>query len=306
MNKLLLFLLLLSAGCFRVQTELEPQLSYTVQDRYLKQLPSAFPPLTLAEKTQAWSQEFQIGQGFAHDLDLYSAVTSFKRANYLNPPLERKEELYYDILFSYYLGKKYPEVLDTFEHGALRHVAPSFPTYHDLLVILYDTDLQLNQMEKGERILNHMQERYPETAEKLKLSGDLIKGNLEALEKNSNPDIQTLLTQYKASMKSVGTARALNALLPGAGYYYIGQKQSALTAFLLNGLFIWASVHFFQKGDLAAGIITTSFETGWYFGGIYGVGLEAKLYNERLYEQLATPLMNEKRLFPILMLNYAF
>ena len=95
-------------------------------------------------------------------------------------------------------------------------------------------------------------------------------------------------------------------ILPGAGYLYVGQKQSAVTAFLLNGLFIAAAVHFFCKWEIAAGVITTSFEAGWYFGGIYGAGESAKLYNERVYEDLAYPALNRNGLFPVLMLQYGF
>ena len=73
-----------------------------------------------------------------------------------------------------------------------------------------------------------------------------------------------------------------------------------------NGLFIAAAVHCFQHNHLAAGIIFTSFEAGWYFGGIYGAGEEAKTYNERLYEKKITPLMNQKGLFPVFMLQYGF
>ena len=87
---------------------------------------------------------------------------------------------------------------------------------------------------------------------------------------------------------------------------YIGQKKSALTAFLLNSLFIAAAYEFFHHGHVAAGIITTSFEAGWYFGGIYGAGEEAKYYNERVYEQDATAILNDTKLFPVLMIQYGF
>ncbi len=98
----------------------------------------------------------------------------------------------------------------------------------------------------------------------------------------------------------------LNALIPGAGYLYIGQKKSALTAFLLNGLFIAAAYQFFHHRHVAAGIITTGFEAGWYFGGIYGAGEEAKYYNERLFEKNAATVLNDYKLFPALMMQYAF
>ena len=45
---------------------------------------------------------------------------------------------------------------------------------------------------------------------------------------------------------------------------------------------------------------------GWYFGGIYGAGEEAKFYNEKIYEKAASPYMTEEKIFPILMVKHAF
>ena len=115
-----------------------------------------------------------------------------------------------------------------------------------------------------------------------------------------------MMSYYEIKKKSVGGAQILNTFIPGAGYFYVGQKKTALTALLLNTLFIVASYEFFHHGYIAAGIITTSFEMGWYFGGIYGAGEAAKFYNERLFENVATPMMNQEKVFPALMLKYAF
>ena len=79
-----------------------------------------------------------------------------------------------------------------------------------------------------------------------------------------------------------------------------------MTAFFLNGLFLAAAYQFFHRGNVAAGIITLSFEAGWYFGGIYGAGQEAKYYNERIYERNASAVLNDSKLFPVLMLDHAF
>ena len=115
-----------------------------------------------------------------------------------------------------------------------------------------------------------------------------------------------MLDRYYLEKKSVAKAQTFNALLPGAGYLYLGQKKSALTAFLLNGLFIAAAYEFFHHRHVAAGIITTSFEAGWYFGGIYGAGEEAKYFNEKAYERNASRTLHEYNLFPVLMMLYAF
>jgi tetratricopeptide (TPR) repeat protein len=300
-------------GCQRVSDKIEPTLSYAVQDKYLLSLPSPFPPLTEGEKAQDWGKEMQIGFGFAHELDLYQAITAFKRAEFLVPQTEtlRASEIEYEILLCYYMGKKYRDVIYTFEHSHLRHVNQTFPAFHDLLLILYEAYQHEGMENQAERMLQAIQYHYPEEGEKLILSTALIQADFPKIESIAatppdKPYLDHLLEDYSARKKSVGTAQGLNALLPGAGYFYLGQNQSATTAFFLNGLFIAASAYFFCDGNIPAGVIFTSFEAGWYFGGIYGAGLEAKSYNERLYESMASPMMNRERLFPALMLNYAF
>jgi len=308
MNKRLILSLLILSGCYRVGNELEPQLNYAVQDRYLKSLPSPFAPLSSEEVAQDWGREDKIALGFARELDLYQAMNSFKRAEFLLPSslTERKLQIDYDILLCYYFGQKFPETIHTFENTSLKFTQPTFTAYPDLLVILYDAYRHTFQDDQAERALRYMETAYPETAHKLAVSKLLIKGDIPALSELPNPEIKTLLTHYEIEKKSTATAQTLNAFIPGAGYLYVGQTQSAITAFLLNGLFIWASVYAFQHGNTAAGIILTSVEAGWYFGGIYGAGQETKYYNERVYERLATPMMNENRYFPILMLKYGF
>jgi hypothetical protein len=202
-------------------------------------------------------------------------------------------------------------VIHTFETTPLCHVNESFPALHDMLLILYDVYLEEEMDSSAERIFWLIQNYFPDEAEQLRLSGALIQGDLPTVEAIAEtppprPYLNDFLDTYALHKKSVGKAQLYNALLPGAGYLYLGQGQTATTAFFLNGLFIAASTYFFIDGNIPAGIIFSSFEAGWYFGGIYGAGLEAKAYNERLYEQLATPMMSRERLFPVLMLNYAF
>jgi TM2 domain-containing membrane protein YozV len=299
--------LLLLTGCFRVGSELEPQINATVQDRYLQSLPA---PFRRAAGSEEWAKEERIGLCFAKELDLYQAMTSFKRASFLLPPSDtaRRTQLDYDTLLAYYLGGKYQETIYTFDMTSLRQTTPEFTPYHDLMVMLYDSHAHLRQEEQADEIISYMQTAYPGTGQKLALSKMLMQGDIPGLTAVSpnHPEIQKLLADYNLKKKSTQIAQLLNTFIPGAGYFYLGQTQSGITAMLLNGAFIWASVYFFQHGNTAAGIIFSSVEAGWYFGGIYGAGQEAKLYNERLYERHATPMMNENRYFPILMLQYGF
>ena len=81
--------------------------------------------------------------------------------------------------------------------------------------------------------------------------------------------------------KSPRTAGLLSALLPGAGQAYTGRYREALTSFLLNGAFTWASVGLFRHGDEVAGALLGFFETGWYTGGIFGAVNDAHKFNRR-------------------------
>ena len=254
-----------------------------------------------------------LSQNFSKELDLYRAVTTYKRAEFLIPKekIERINEIHYQILLCYFLGKKYYDVIQLFESSALYHANQKFPAYHDLLIIMYESYLELGESQKANYIMRIMKHYYPETADKLNISSALLDGDFDTLKKTDDlgtlkDPIVNLLENYEVNKKSVNKAQWANAILPGAGYLYVGQKQSALTAFLLNGLFIYATVHFYSKGNYPAAIIFGSFETGWYFGGIYGAGEAAKMYNERLYEKTAYSILDRQKLFPVLMLKWGF
>ncbi|MGR3973881.1 MAG: hypothetical protein QRY72_04885 [Candidatus Rhabdochlamydia sp.] len=305
-----LLILLLLAGCLHPPEDIEPLIQTTVQDKYLKSLPSALSPFSSNELQEAWVNEVKIGKQFAQELDLYQTMTAFKRASFLLPQeqIQKRLELDYMVCLSYYLGGKYPSVLHQFETSSLKMSTPVFNPYLDLLVMLYDASATLHLEDKKEALMTYLQASYPEAANKLILIEALRTAQFNTLEtlQETHPEIQKVLTMYHAHEKSSFKAQLFNALIPGSGYLYLGQKQSAVTAFLLNTLFIWGSVYSFHHHHLALGVILAGFEAGWYFGGIHGVKDEVKLYNERLYETLTIPMMNQHKYFPIFMLTYGF
>ncbi len=307
-----LFLFLLSS-CYRVPDKINPRINCQVQDAHFANLSSAFAPLSPSERSSDWGREYIIAECFAKELDLYRAVSTFKRAEILLPmdEVERRLEIQYDILLCFFLGQRYEDAIEAFHKSDLECVDKTFPAYHDLLLVLYECYREVDDKERQARIYDLLQKSYPDTAEKIELSRAIREGNLEVIDcfaKGFPKDsyLDDLLCYYDTNKKSVATAQLLNAMIPGAGYLYIGQKKSAFTALMLNGLFITAAVQFFRHNHVAAGIITAGFESGWYFGGIYGAGEEAKYYNERLYERKASQVLNQHNLFPILMMKYEF
>lgn len=312
---LLLTTSLALVGCCPNSTMFEPCVpGYTLPDRAAKCLDAPFPTLTQKEKATEWGKQMYLGKAFARDMDLYRALTCFKSARFLiqKSNRERLEEIDYDIFLAYYMGNKYDDAIDAFETSSLMSASlDTFPALHEMYVALYDAYMQTGHYEKAASLLQYIDCKEPETGQYLRIEeavqeGD-INGMIEAsagtpLEENTN----FFLQEYLCEVKSPRTAQTLNAVLPGAGYLYVGQKKTALTSLIVNALFIAASYELFQHGYIAAGIITASLEAGWYFGGINGAGLAAKQLNENRYECLARDYLIDNKILPVLMITMGF
>jgi len=171
-------------------------------------------------------------------------------------------------------------------------------------LILYDSYDHMEMCDHARHILSFIEKENPEQAKQLTLLGVIKHADFDTL--CANYEYSQIITGYYKEAKSIRKAQMLNALLPGAGYWYVGMKQTAVTALLINTLFIAAATHFISNGNTAAGIITLSLEGGWYFGGISGAGLGAKEYNEQLYCSYADKITQREELFPLMMLKYSF
>lgn len=311
---LLPLLLILLCGCSPKRADFEPKVVYVPSERDFTRIPSAFPPLSEEELEEPWGSELYAGRCFAKELDLYRAITSFKKARFLIHPgkLERVYEIEFCIVESYFLAGRYVDVVNQFEMGRLKEANPeTLPPFRDLLLILWESYRKIGECEKAERILELIEKQECELKRNLEIYLNLSFGNLPAARMlaQGTPQeagINGLHSCFCASVKSVKRAEILNACLPGAGYWYVGEKKAAVTSFLINALFGFAAYRFFDKGYTAAGLITLSLETGWYFGGINGAALEAKYHNERIYQQNAECVMTDLRLFPALMLDWNF
>lgn len=308
-----LLLCLFAWGCQRACCPLEPSICYAPQQRLIEKLPCSFPKLTGAERAQDWGRELYVGKSFAREMDFYRAITCFKRALFLLPKNteERRLEIEYDLFLAYYTAGKYQEAVEAFECSRLINVPETFPAFQDLQITLYDAYYQIGQEERACRILSAIAQNNGELANKLILGTAIAEADFPTIIQTaectcSSESVYEMLSVYHTQAKSVAKAKALNAILPGAGYFYVGQKKSAITSFLINALFIAASYQLFDRGYIPAGIITTSLEMGWYFGGINGAGIEAAQYNQCLYERIGRETLTQERLFPILMIEYGF
>jgi len=308
-----LLFILICCGCQKTCEDFETNITFYPSPCLLKSKPSAFPPLNPEECRTDWGKELRIAYVFSKEQDYYRAITSCKRGLVLLPPrfADKKWQFEYLIVQSYYLGYKYQEAVEAFEATTLCRVTKEFPAFHDLLIMMYESYSRIGEEEKAQDTMNVIKANYPEDVQSLELSAALQEADFPAISilaesRMDRDEINNFLGNYCCEAKSVRRAETFQALLPGAGYYYVGQTKTALTSLLINSLFIWAAWNFFERGDTAAGLITTSLELGWYLGGINGAGLAAKEYNERLYEGNAKEFMRKRNFFPILMLQTNF
>lgn len=303
------------SGCCSPRSHLlEPAISYEPQPRQAAHSPSAFAPLTEEELAQSWGQELYLADSFAHDFDLYRAITCYKRALLLLPKknLERLQQIEYSIFLSYYLGRRYGEAISTFEDSkALSSVSGAFPPIRQLLSALYESYLKSHLYEKAEKLLLFIEKVDQGMADSLILQDYLQEGCVDqayeaAADHPRGEIVIEALDQFRFNALSVSKAQWLNAALPGAGYFYVGQRSAAATSFVINSLFTAAAYQFFHRGYWAAGAVTASLEMGWYLGGINGAGLAAKQYNEALYNGGIKEAMISARLFPVLCFETMF
>jgi tetratricopeptide (TPR) repeat protein len=82
--------------------------------------------------------------------------------------------------------------------------------------------------------------------------------------------------------KSPSAAGVLAAVLPGSGHVYCERYKDGVVAFLLNGLFIWATIEAFENDHEVLGGVLAFLELGWYSGNIYSAVNSAHKHNRAL------------------------
>ncbi len=82
------------------------------------------------------------------------------------------------------------------------------------------------------------------------------------------------------------TTATLLGIVPGAGYWYAGHKQSGVAALIVNGVFVFATIEAFKHDQNVLGGFLSLFSASWYASSIYGSFRAAHRYNDRLQAEL--------------------
>lgn len=97
-------------------------------------------------------------------------------------------------------------------------------------------------------------------------------------------------------VKTPWVAGSLSALLPGAGQVYNGNYQSAAFSFILNALFLTATLSFMDQHMDGAAITSGMLFSVVYVGAISGSARDARLLNEMAQKEGKESL--RKKYFP--------
>lgn len=104
--------------------------------------------------------------------------------------------------------------------------------------------------------------------------------------------INSIIKTTERSYKSPTKAKAMSAIIPGAGQIYSGNWKNGINAFILNGAIIGGIAYNVYKKDYDnALIIAYLLLLRYYRGNIYHAGKDAERYNQRLDDQTADNLI---------------
>ncbi len=248
-----------------------------------------------------------IGSKLAREGDYYRAITAFKRSLLLLPDGQNpsaKMDIQYNIALSYYLGKHYEQALPYLE--PLQDAPKDWEGASDASLLYYECLQLTGQRKQAQAFLKSPSRLLPSQRQELTHIAPILEGDIQAIANSKDFTIRAWGQENLKLLKSPEKAQILNGVLPGAGYFYLGKTNTAITSFLLNALFIAAAYRLFDRHHVALGILTTGIEFGWYFGGIYGAKESALRYNQLTYEKRAHQFLKEKRLAPALMIRYGF
>ena len=250
-------------------------------------------------RSSDWGREILVGKAFAEEGDWYRALTSFQRARFLmrleqsaSPELEARLTWSECLIYAY--AGKWHDVVTTWEHykSDCGIITKSMNT--PWFILLFTAYTYEGRQEEANFFLSLLPEEQKRSLLEWKNLSLLTYD--EAIQAKND----TIEASLAHQMKSPTKARLFNACLPGLGYWYLGQKQTACTSFLLNALFLGAGIQLIQAHQPFLALITLSFELGWYVGGITGAGIEADTYNRRIKEKALLPYLRQNHGFPLL------
>ena len=245
----------------------------------------AAPPVFSEQIVIDADRQFEFAHSFMDRGDYDLAVNEFERFIYFFPKDRRVSQARQLIGLCYLDGHKFEDARKIF--AQVYRADPDSPMAKNALFLTGESYYKEGVFDKAESFYDEVLERYPSPSLKNKalyrLGWTRMQENrwreaskdFKGVEPRSNL-YETARRLSVESLKGEGlpykdptTAGVMAGILPGLGHVYVSRYKDAMVAFLLNGLFIWATVEAFHQDHNVLGGILAFFEVGWYSGNIY-------------------------------------
>lgn len=248
--------------------------------------------------TPTYDLEYASGKSFLNDKLFYPTITCFKKAELLATTAQEKSQAHYGLIFTYFIAKKWDQLKKLYTSGIVEQLDKSAPYFQDAILMFYIALKEENMPFVSQNLKNWLYCNQ-ELKTKLELYDAISQANFSVASFNEHFKI------YKANEKSQTLSGMLNLVLPGSGYLYIGQKQTALTCFCLISLLLFSFYYAVKNRHFAQSILIFSLFSGFYFGSIVGAKLGAITWNQSLYNAIFDPVLKDNQLYPEQNIIYA-
>ncbi len=255
-------------------------------------------------------REMELGQFFLSEGDYTSALYQFKRIEKLCEEKALKERAEYLVAVTYLLLDRDKEA----QKQLLQIMEMDQHSYKEQSAFMLSFAIEKDERKAEAYILGLLDYRIRNEAIKDALKyrlawlymgrGDLKRAEeyLKGIEYSSELKLSAMEIlrdsgQYsELPFKSPPMAGLLSGIIPGLGQLYVGRPRDGITAFLVNALFIGATVQAFGKDQDFLGVMLGFVELGWYAGNIYNAANSAHKYNRKVREDFLGRFQNRLQL----------
>ena len=252
--------------------------------------------------------QFAFAHSFMDKGDYGRAVSEFERFIYFFPN-DRRASLARQLIGLCYLDDgKFNEARKVF--AKIYRADPDSPSAKNALFLTGESYYKEGVYHKAEDFFDEVLERHPSSSLRNKAlyrlgwtrmqedrwreaSEDFRQVETESplYEKARRLSVESLKGE-NLPYKDPTTAGVMAAVLPGLGHAYVSRYKDAVIAFLLNGLFIWATVESFNQDHNVLGGILAFFEVGWYSGNIYSAVNVTHKWNRKVRDDFRKGLFD--------------
>ena len=252
--------------------------------------------------------QFEFASSFMDRGDYDLAISEYERFIYFFPKDRRVSLARQLIGLCYFDDGKYDDARNVFAKAY--RADPDSPMAKKALFLTGESYYKQGVYDKAENFFDEVLKRYPSDSLRNKalyrLGWTRMHENRwrEASEDFKRVGSESPLSQRARILsveslkgedlpyKDPTSAGVMAAVLPGLGHVYVSRYKDAVIAFLLNGLFIWATVEAFNHDQNVLGGILAFFEVGWYSGNIYSAVNVTHKWNRKVRDDFRKGLFD--------------